>query len=255
MKKLVIEALCFLLASVSLVFILPIPIFYDDSQYAEGVAALVQPVSAAVPVNVPAFQDPIIHNIPAQRVKREKFLEEIAKTNNNDIIGHLKIGGTSVDYFVVQSTDNRFYLEHDIHKNKSSAGWIFLDYENDILKPDKNTIIYGHNMRDDVMFHALRNYQDESFFRENKYITFDTLYEDQVWEVFSFYRSHINFNYIQVIFSTDDEFFNLALQMQANSIHKTDITLTKTDRILTLSTCTNESPDTRFVLNARLLSP
>jgi sortase B len=128
-----------------------------------------------------------------------------------------------------------------------------MDYENDISRDDPNTIIYGHNMKQDIMFHSLRYYQSEDYFKNHRYITFNTAYEESTWEVFSFYRSSIYFAYVQVYFSSNDEFFNLAKEMKSRSVYDTGVDIEPGDRVLTLSTCTNEKEDTRFVVNAKLV--
>lgn len=173
---------------------------------------------------------------------------------NEDIVGYLKINDTTIDYPVVQSDDNKYYLDHDIYRESSVAGWIFMDYENDIALEDKNIVIYGHNMKQDTMFHSLRYYLSEDYFQQHRHIRFQTAYGDYTWEVFSFYRTDISFPYIQVLFPTPEAFYSLALQMKSKSLYETGVTIHPEDRILTLSTCTNESEDTRFVLNAKLIT-
>ncbi|MDR1541492.1 MAG: class B sortase [Clostridiales bacterium] len=189
----------------------------------------------------------------APREIQPLFQELRQQYNNDDIVGYLKIDGTSIDYLVTQSSDNRFYLTKDIYKNDNVAGWVFMDYENDVSKDDLNTIIYGHNMKNDIMFHSLRNYQSQSFYNNHKYITFNTIYENATWEIFSFYRTDIYFRYIQVLFPSVEDFFSLATEMKARSAYDTGVELRPGDRVLTLSTCTNESEETRFVVNARLM--
>ena len=173
---------------------------------------------------------------------------------NDDIVGYLHIEGTTIDYPVTQYEDNAYYLDRDINKNMNIGGWVFLDYENDVAKDDKNMIIYGHNMKQDIMFHSIRRYASEDFFKEHRYITFNTLYDKYTWEIFSFYRANLDFYYIQVIFRSDEEFFELAKQMKGFSMYDTGVDITIDDRVLTLSTCTNETSDTRFVLNAKLIT-
>jgi SrtB family sortase len=194
---------------------------------------------------------------PTPLAIQQTFLDLREYYQNDDIIGYLKIDGTSIDYPVTHYKDdaNIYYLSRDINKKESIAGWVYMDYENDITRDDQNIIIYGHNMRQDIMFHSLRYYQDKEFYDEHKYIIFNTLYENFVWEIFSFYRTDINFPYIQVYFQSQDEFFDLAQQMKAKSWYDTGVEVSKTDHVLTLSTCTNEEEDTRFVVNARRLSP
>ena len=212
----------------------------------EEIAAVVTPTPEA------SVTPEIITPIPAPTVN-PVFTELIAEYNNDDIVGFLSIEGTSINYPVVQAVDNDFYLDHDIYKKKSAPGWIFLDYENDITRNDPNTIIYGHNMKSDTMFHALRLYADESFYRNHKYITFNTLYEDLRWEIFSFCKTDTSFDYIRVFFPDMEIYETMLRKFKDLSIYDTEVEITGSDRILSLSTCTLGNPNARFVLSARLL--
>ena len=172
---------------------------------------------------------------------------------NDEIVGYIYIEGTDIRYVVTQHTDNVFYLYHDIHRRPDRAGWVFLDYENDLTREDPNTIIYGHNMRQNIRFHGIRHFQNRDFFDTHRYITFNTAYGEYRWEIFSFYRTHIDFFYIQVHFNSDEEFYELLAEMAARSMHPSDVIVGPGDRVLTLSTCTNNDRDERFVVNARLI--
>jgi len=184
-----------------------------------------------------------------------EYLEQLRREyDNGDIIGYLKIEGTSIDYPVVQTGNNQFYLDHNIYKESDRAGWVFLDFENDTSRDDPNTIIYAHNMRDDVMFHSLRNYTSKDYFENHRYITFNTEYADQTWEVFSFYRAPTSFYYIQVFFPTHDDFVKLLMEMKSRSMYDTGVEVFPEDRVLILSTCVGGNDrNERYVLNARLI--
>ncbi|MDR2649419.1 MAG: class B sortase [Clostridiales bacterium] len=228
--------------------------------------AMVQKKPAPQPTHTPALEpavtEPPVRTVttpavlsPTPRAIQPAFEELRAKYGNNDIMGYLKIAGTGIDYPVTHSGDNSYYLQYDINKNRTTAGWIFMDYENDVEKDDPNIVIYGHNMRQDIMFHSLRYFQSWDYFNNHRYIEFNTIYENHVWEVFSFYRTDTDFPYIQVVFPSDEDFFALASEMKARSMYDTGVNIKPGDHILTLSTCTNEDDDTRFALNARRLSP
>ena len=98
-----------------------------------------QPTPAPSPtVVLPAEPSP--KPTPVPTISPE-FVELIELYGNEDIVGYLNIKGTSVDYIVLQYDDNDFYLHHDINKDADETGWIFLDYENDVLLQDYNSII------------------------------------------------------------------------------------------------------------------
>lgn len=175
---------------------------------------------------------------------------------NEDIVGHLWIDGTSIDYFITQTVDNSFYLYHDIWGNRTSAGWVFLDYDVDLNRANHNLVIYGHNMRAGDRFHNIRFYADYDFFRTHNIIHLETEYESTVWEVFAFYVASIDFPYTHINYANDEQWTFMQQAFLDASVHNTGIVLTPSDRVLTLSTCTTDNnPNTRFVLQARLVLP
>jgi SrtB family sortase len=196
-----------------------------------------------------------ISALPTPTVMQSLFVNLRQQYDNDDIVGYLKIEGTTIDYPVTCYTDNERYLHWDINKKESVAGWVFMDFENDVTTDDYNTVIYGHNMRSEIMFHDLRYYQDKDYFNEHRYIVFDTLYEYRVYEVFAFYSTNYDFPYITVRFDTEEAFLDLVAQMKEKSWFNTGVEIGSGDRILTLSTCTNITEDTRFVVHARKLAP
>jgi len=186
---------------------------------------------------------------------RQEIMDLRKEYGNDDIIGRLLIEDTTIDYPVTRYKDNEFYLTRDIYKETSAAGWIYMDYENHVYTLDRNTIIYGHNMKKDMMFHDLRLYRDEKFFSGHRYIIFDTLYEETVWEIFSFMKAPVELNYLQVS-PSDTEFGLLLYNIKALSMYDTGVPVTNQDKILNLSTC-SVNPDEamyRYVLSAKLIS-
>jgi sortase B len=221
----------------------------NEPGFAEAIA---QPAPVEKPPLTPTRKVKIKDN--STLYEQSKFKQIKEGLGNDDVIGYLKIDGTTIDYPVLQSSDNKYYLNRDEYGQASAAGSIFLDYENDIRRSDKNTIIYGHNMNKDYMFHSLRYYNDYDYYLKHKYITFDTLYANQTWEIFSFYKTDISFNYIKVFFSSQEEFIDLLSEMKSRSVYDTGVDVAPDDLVLTLSTCSNQETDTRFVVNAKLVS-
>lgn len=93
---------------------------------------------------------------------------------NPDTVGWIKMPGTRIDYPIVQGTDNDFYLNHDFYGKKSAGGVIYLDYESQGDFLGRNSILYGHNMKNGSMFKDLVRYKDEAFFKEHRYFTIYT---------------------------------------------------------------------------------
>ena len=176
---------------------------------------------------------------------------------NPDTIGWIKVLGPDINYPVVQTNNNDFYLTHSFDKSYNKAGWIFADYINKNLKNnelDKNTIIYGHNRQNNSMFGTLSNVFKEEWLsnKENHYINFSTLNNNMVWEVFSTYTIEKEEYYIQSNFSSDEEYISFLNTIKNRSTYKYDVNISKEDKILTLSTCTNVGKG-RTVLHAKLI--
>ena len=176
---------------------------------------------------------------------------------NPDTIGWIKVLGTDINYPVVQTNNNDFYLTHSFDKSYNKAGWIFADYINKNLKNnelDKNTIIYGHNRQNNSMFGTLSNVFKEEWLsnKENHYINFSTLNNNMVWEVFSTYIIEKEEYCIQSNFSSNEEYISFLNTIKNRSTYKYDVNISKEDKILTLSTCTNVG-EGRTVLHAKLI--
>ena len=176
---------------------------------------------------------------------------------NPDTIGWIKVLGTDINYPVVQTNNNDFYLTHSFDKSYNKAGWIFADYINKNLKNnelDKNTIIYGHNRQNNSMFGTLSNVFKEEWLsnKKNHYINFSTLNNNMVWEVFSTYIIEKEEYYIQSNFSSNEEYISFLNTIKNRSTYKYDVNISKEDKILTLSTCTNVGKG-RTVLHAKLI--
>ena len=170
---------------------------------------------------------------------------------NPEVVGWITIPGTVIDYPVVQTDNNEYYLSHDINGNKSKRGAIFMDYRNTPNGDDKNTILYGHHMRDGSMFKDITKYKDKDFFDQNTTIWFYTLSELTQWEVFSAYVTDTEFNYLRKDFESEEDYLNFINTLKNKSMHNSEVELSKDDKIITLSTCSYEFDDARFVVHAR----
>ena len=78
------------------------------------------------------------------------------KQKNSDTVAFIKLNGTNINYPVVQTDNNDYYLHHAFDKSTNGAGWVFMDFRNDSLDLDDNTIIYAHGRMSDTMFGSLK---------------------------------------------------------------------------------------------------
>ncbi len=163
---------------------------------------------------------------------------------NNDLAGWIKIPGTVIDYPVVLK-DNEFYLRRNFYGEDETAGCLFID-EHCTIVPERttNVMIYGHNMHAGTMFADLHKYKEQSFFEENRYIYFDTIYEEATYEISAVFLSQV-FNSDDQVFKfyrfidaeTEEEFNYFADNVKELALYDTGVSLTYGDDILTLITC------------------
>ena len=176
-------------------------------------------------------------------------------TVNEDVVGELIVNNTNVNYPVVQAEDNDYYLTHNINKEKNANGWIYLDFRNDSMNLDKNNIIYGHNMYySGVMFGTLYKTYNSNWYMnpENQMITYNTLYDNMKFQIFSIYKVPETNDYLKVFFDGDNDFLAFITMITKRSIYDFNVPIDADDKIITLSTCSNNGTK-RLVIHAVLL--
>lgn len=185
--------------------------------------------------------DPLIENY-------QKLL-----TINSDTVGWLTVKGTKIDYPVVKTSDNSYYLKRNFNREKDYNGWVFMDYRNNAKSLDSNTIIYAHNRYySGVMFGTLNNVTKNNWRNnpDNLYITFNSMYEQMTWKVFSIYNIEVTSDYLYTNFNTNEEYQKFINLIKDRSNFKFDTEVTTQDKILTLSTCLDNNR--RLVVHAVL---
>lgn len=177
---------------------------------------------------------------------------------NQKLIGWVKIDDTYIDYPVLQTSNNDYYIDHNFDQEEDRNGSIFLDAACTILPRSTNLILYGHHMRSGRMFGQLNKYSSQSFYEDHKLIQFDTIYERGTYEVMFVFRSkvyeesEIVFKYYQFINAASETEFNSYMrEMAAMSLYDTGVTAEFGDELLTLSTCDYYTDYGRFVVVAK----
>ena len=179
-------------------------------------------------------------------------------SQNKSLIGWLKIDDTNIDYPVMQTVNNEYYLDHNYTQEYDKNGSIFLDKDCDITNPGTNMIIYGHHMKSGKMFGNLDKYSSKKYYEEHPVIQFDTIYEEGIYQIMYVFRSRIYnedeivFKYYQFFEAATPEEFDSTMQEMANiSLYDTGVTATYGDKLITLSTCDHAEEDGRFVVVAK----
>ncbi len=182
---------------------------------------------------------------------------KILYNKNKSLAGWIKIADTEIDYPVMQTVNNEYYLSHNYEQEYDKNGSIFLDKDCDIIDRSTNLIVYGHHMKSGKMFGTLDQYKNEGYYKEHKKIQFDTIYEEGVYEVMYAFRAQIymdnevKFKYYQFINAGSAEEFDSNMQaMREMSLYDTGVAAVYGDELLTLSTC-DDKTDVRFVVVAK----
>ena len=173
-------------------------------------------------------------------------------TVNPDTVGWLKVPNTNIDYPVVQGIDNLHYLDYNFNNEKDRNGWVFMDYRNEKDELDKNTILYAHNRYSSgVMFGPLMDTLYKKWYTdpENKYISFDTIYGTYKWEVFSLYKVNVDDYGMKIAFDDTESWNEFIKTLKKRSVYDFKVDIGENDKILTLSTCTNNR-NQRMLLHA-----
>lgn len=176
---------------------------------------------------------------------------ELKKTNN-DVVGWIRVNGTSIDYPFVQYTDNSYYLNHSFDKSVNDAGWVFLDYQNKVDMSDTNTIIYAHGRVDGTMFGSLKNALNKNYLNiEEKFIKISTLTDNYIFEVFSVYHIPTTDDYLRKNFNSSEDYASFINMIKQRSVHNFSVDVLNDDKIITLSTCYNNRE--KVVMHGKLV--
>lgn len=184
---------------------------------------------------------------------------ESLQARNPDVYAWITVPGTQIDYPVLQSPDdNSYYLTHTIDGEEKTEGAIFTENYNHTDMEDPNTVIYGHDMKNGSMFQNLLEYQDRTFFDENREVIIYTPDAIRRYEIFAAYLyddrhllQSFNFNNVDVYSQYLDSIFSIR---DMNSCIDTSVEVDTDDKIITLSTCYGSQSDKRYLVQAVLVT-
>jgi len=191
----------------------------------------------------------------ASGVAKEYFLDsknavdfEKLREKNSEIVAWIKIPNTNINYPIMQSRDNRFYLTHDYEKNFATVGGIFLDYRNDAIFRENYSVIYGHRMSKGRMFSDVGEYANEEYFAEHnrgmlytpqgnyelRFVAFASVYGDtaEIYNIGAFRKEEV------------------VRKIMENAKTKAEFELDNLGDVILLSTCSTEELMLRDVLLA-----
>lgn len=177
---------------------------------------------------------------------------EVLRETNEDVVGWIYCADTLINLPIVQAEDNNYYLYRLIDGSTNSSGTLFVDYRNSADFSDSNTIIYGHNMKNKGMFGTLTNYKEQTYYDEHPLMWLLTPNGNYKVELISGYVTSST-SEIYSFGQTQEEVFVLAEQSIEKSTFASDFQVSQGDRFVTLSTCSYEYDNARYVLIGRLI--
>ena len=224
--------------------------YYEASKSLKEVQTIYQTTLATIeeqPEEIQTTDDVMTYTIRPQ-------FQDLQAVNKN-IIGWVSVDGTKLNNPILQTDNNDFYLNHNFKDLHSRAGSVFMDYRNNIMEMNQNTILYGHAMKNDTMFGSLKNYLKQDYADQHPIIYLDTLYEGYQIEVFAAYETTIDFYYIETDFANSEVYQQFLEDIKERSAINKNVTVSPDDKILTLSTCKDSviSDDHRFVVQGKLV--
>ena len=203
-------------------------------------------------VNPPVENDNDYWNYIKMSLLEVDFTDLLSK--NSDTVAWIQVKGTNINYPIVKTTDNSFYLSHAFDKTANDAGWVFMDYRNDAVNFNQNTIIYAHSRYNGTMFGSLKNILNSSWYtnKDNHIIRLSTPTENTMWQVFSIYTIPKESYYITTNFNTTESYQEFLNTIKGRSEVEFSGTVNTDDKILTLSTC-KDNFGNRVVMHAKLI--
>lgn len=214
---------------------------------------IVEEIPAEAPVvNTPPLETNLYKIYGNMGINNINFSE--LRLTNNDVKAWLIVDGTNINYPIVQTTNNDYYLNYNFKKKKTSNGWPFMDYRNNTTMTDDNTIFYGHNLLNKTAFGSISNLFTSNWFNNSSHkilvLTDTKIY---TYEIFSIYYSEPTSYYLQTNFVSDNSRYNFFNNLKNKSSMNFFVDVSATDKIITLSTCTEDNKG-RKVVHAKLVS-
>lgn len=179
------------------------------------------------------------------------------KQTNPDVVGWIKIPGTNIDYPVLQSKEeeDNYYLERTIDGQVGLPGSIYMEKYDASDFSDNISIIYGHTLHDGTMFSELKKYRDKEFFDENPYIYIYYPGGVKKYQLFATVAFDDRYLVMSYAFTYDEDFNKYISDLKAcmDGNINNDLDVKFGDSIVTLSTCIDEFPDQRWLVNGVLV--
>ncbi len=169
---------------------------------------------------------------------------------NDDIVGWLEMEALDITYPIVQGEDNEYYLHRTFRGQENFAGSIFLDYANNPNFYNRNSIVYGHNMKNGSMFGTLKQYGEQETYDKSPYFWIYTPDKIYKYEIFACGVVGAYSDCYKMVFAGEADFMDFVNLAKSQSYVDTGVDVKYGDTVVTLSTCTGDS-ETRFIVQGK----
>ena len=198
-------------------------------------------------------------NLQEEIVKHQETIEEVVfsvdfeklKEINPETVAWIRFTEPSkISYPVVQTTDNDKYLKRTFEGKRNASGAIFMDASNANDFSDRNTFVYGHNMKNGSMFAQLRKYKDATFCQQNPYFYIYTPDGLEIkYEIFAVAIVEDTAMNYKKDFGSDQEYVEYLKQIKSTARYCTGAELDAGAQMVSLSTCTNVTETQRLLIH------
>lgn len=170
---------------------------------------------------------------------------------NKEVVGWIRFENPSkISYPIVQAEDNDKYLTHTVEGKKNSSGSIFIDANSTADFSDRNTFIYGHNMKNGSMFGQLRKYKSYDFYKENPYFYIYTPSGEEIkYQIYAVSIVEDTSESYNKYYTNDDDYLNYLKYIKSISRYDTGVEVTAQSQLVSLSTCTNVTETQRLLVH------
>lgn len=173
---------------------------------------------------------------------------------NPQVVAWISSDDGVIHYPVVQGSDNDYYLDHLIDGTVNANGSVFMDFRSSADLTDRNTFVYGHNMRNGAMFANLQRYSEPGYLQEHPELLLITPNRSYCLQVFAGCVVPGNSDLYQLSFDTEEDFFLYLERVRNLSEFSSPVQVSASDKIVTLSTCAYDYEDARYVLFCKLIA-
>lgn len=178
---------------------------------------------------------------------------------NEDIYAWITAPETQVDYPVLQSAEDNYYLNRNLDHSSGYPGCVYTNKCNAKDFSDYITVLYGHNMKNGSMFGSIHKFEKEEFFDANREIVVYTEEKRLTYDIYAsvkFSDVYIPAAYDPLTTTGRDNFVKDVQDFVAGSdvSHiREDVEIGEEDKLIVLSTCVNGERPKRYLVVGKLV--